>query len=311
MKMHLSVVIPVYGGSELIPELKQRLEKSLEALTPDFEIILVFDCSPDNGWQMISKECRTDRRIKGICLSRNFGQHYAITAGLAHAQGEWIVVMDCDLQDRPEEIPKLYWKSQEGYDIVFAQRKFRKDRFLKRLSSRMFYKLFSYMTDSEQDASVANFGIYRKSVIEAVLSMGDKVRYFPTMVQWVGFHKVGIPVEHGERESGESGYSWGSLFQLAFGNMIAFSDKALHLTVKFGMLLCALAFATAAYYFLRYILGGITVSGYTSIILSIWFLAGVIIFVLGIIGIYLGRVFEQTKMRPSYIIKESKNLDED
>jgi len=307
---HLSVVIPVYGAPELISELCNRLHKSLREITQDYEIILVFDCSPDDSWERICEECKRDERVKGIRLSRNFGQHYAITAGLEHAGGKWIVVMDCDLQDQPEEICKLYQKAQEGYDIVFAQRKVRKDHFLKRLSSCLFYKVFSYMTDSHQDAAIANFGVYSDNVIRAVLSMRDYVRYFPTMAQWVGFKSTAIEVEHAERSTGRSSYSLRKLLYLAVNNMIAFSDKPLRLTVKVGMSVCLLTILVGLTYLYRYLIGGIVVSGYASLILSIWFIGGVIIFLIGILGIYLGKAFDQTKRRPTYIIDAMENIDE-
>lgn len=160
--------------------------------------------------------------MKGINLSRNFGQHYAITAGLSQAKGEWVVVMDCDLQDTPEEIKNLYTKAQEGYDSVFAQRVERKDKFLKRLSSIVFYKVFSFLTDSKQDETVANFGIYHRKVVNAILSMGDSIRYFPIMAQWVGFRKGYLPIKHGARKEGKSSYSLFKLLKLASDNMIGF-----------------------------------------------------------------------------------------
>ena len=181
-KVHISVVSPEYKGEKMVSELVRRIKESVGTITDDFEIILVNDASPDNTWAEIEKECAADSRVKGLDLSRNFGQHYAITAGLHYAKGEWVVVMDCDLQDRPEEIPNLYKKAMEGWDIVFAQRKLRNDGFLKRTSSRMFYSVFSYLTETKQDSSVANFGIYSHKVIESVLAMKDQLRYFPTMV---------------------------------------------------------------------------------------------------------------------------------
>ncbi len=308
-RIELSIVSPVYGSPEVIPQLCERLHASLQQITENYEVILVFDGSPDDGWARICNECKKDSRVKGVQLSRNFGQHYAITAGLAHVSGEWIVVMDCDLQDRPEEISNLYRKALEGYDAVFAQRHERQHGFLKRLSSKLFYSVFSYMTDSKQDASIANFGIYHRRVAEAVLSMKDKVRYFPTMAQWVGFRKTAIPVQHDSRAEGDSTYSWRRLFTLALDNMISFSDKPLHLTVRLGMTICLVSFAAALFYLLRYLFGGITVSGFTSLILSIWILCGIIIFILGVLGIYLVRVFDQVKDRPTFIVSKTINVE--
>ena len=206
--MKISVVSPVYFGENLVEELVTRLDNSLTQICDDYEIILVEDGSPDDSWKSIEKACSVNSKVKGIKLSRNFGQHYAISCGLEHANGDWIVVMDCDLQDRPEEIRNLLEKALEGYDIVFAQRIERQDTFLKRMSSLAFYKVFSYLTDTQQDPSIANFGIYNKKVINAVLSMKDTIRYFPTLVQWVGFNSSKIEVEHNSRFDGHSSYSW-------------------------------------------------------------------------------------------------------
>ena len=157
--IHISIVSPVYRGEKMVAELVRRNVEALRSITEDYEIILVNDESPDNSWQSIEQECAKNPRVKGLNLSRNFGQHYAITAGLSYATGEWIVVMDCDLQDRPEEIPNLYAKAQEGYDSVLAQRIQRSHSWIKRFGSKCFYKVFSYLTETTQDSSVANFGI--------------------------------------------------------------------------------------------------------------------------------------------------------
>ena len=200
----VSVVVPVYMGREFLRELYERVRAGALARFQDFELILVNDASPDDAWPAIAGLCREDARVKGLNLSRNFGQHYAITAGLNAASGEWVVVMDCDLQDLPEEIPRLYDKAREGYDTVFAQRLHRQDRAIKRMQSWVFYKVFSFLTDTQLDHSVANFGIYNHKVIRAILSMGDSIRYFPTMSRWVGFRMAFLPVAHGERKSGGS-----------------------------------------------------------------------------------------------------------
>ena len=159
-KIHISVVSPVYRAEKIVAELVRQLHENLSKITNDYEIILVNDASPDNSWLAVVAECEKDKRVKGINLSRNFGQHYAITAGLSYAKGEWVVVMDCDLQDRPDEIPNLYNKVQEGYDIVYARRAERQDKFIKRLSSTIFYTVHNYLSGLKGDGSIANFGIY-------------------------------------------------------------------------------------------------------------------------------------------------------
>ena len=304
----LSVVVAVYMGSAFLRELSDRITKSAESTFTDFEIILVNDASPDNDWEEIVTLCKEDTRVKGINLSRNFGQHYAITAGLECASGEWIVVMDCDLQDVPEEIPNLYSKACEGFDSVFAQRHDRQDKPLKRLQSWLFYKTFGYLTDTTLDHSVANFGIYHHKVINAILSMDDSVRYFPTMCQWVGFRKTYLPVTHGQRKTGASSYSLIKLLRLASSNIIAFSDKPLKMFICSGFSISVLSLFIAVFYLFSYLAGGIQVPGYTSLILSLWFIGGMLMFALGVIGIYLGKTFNQAKGRPTFIAAERINI---
>ena len=306
--MFISIVSPVYKAEKLVELLVSRVTEAVSLITSEYEIILVEDGSPDKSWEAIQEVCKKHSHVRGVKLSRNFGQHYAITAGLQEANGEWIVVMDCDLQDRPEEIPRLYQKAIEGFDLVFARRKFRKDGPLKKLSSKLFYSAFSYLTETKQDAAVANFGIYHRKVIKAILSLGDVIRYFPTMSQWVGFEKGYLDVTHAEREEGKSSYSWKKLFKLAFNTVIAFSDKPLRLTISLGILISLISFVIGGFYLVKYFLGEVEVLGYTSLIVSIWFLSGVIIIVLGIIGVYLGKNFEQSKNRPPFIVDYKLNV---
>ncbi len=294
----------------MLDELVSRIEASVSTITDDFEIILVNDQSPDNSWGVIQRICSEDKHVKGVNLSRNFGQHYAITAGLSKTSGEWVVVMDCDLQDLPEEIPNLYNKAIEGYDSVFAQRVERQDTFSKRLSSTLFYMVFSFLTDSKQDKSVANFGIYNRKVVNAILSMGDSIRYFPIMAQWVGFRKYYLPVVHAEREIGKSSYSLFKLLQLASDNMIGFSDKPLRLMLKFGFSIVLVSIVVAIWNFFKWTMGWIEVSGFTTTVISIWLAVGIITMMLGITGIYIGKIYDRVKGRPTFIIGETINLDE-
>jgi glycosyltransferase involved in cell wall biosynthesis len=306
--IHLSVVSPVYRAENIIEELIRQLNKQLQLITEDYEIILVNDASPDASWEKILKVCDENERVKGVNLSRNFGQHYAITAGLSYAMGKWVVVMDCDLQDRPDEISNLYRKALEGYDSVFAQRIDRSDGLIKKLFSGSFYRLFSYLTETTQDSSVANFGIYKRCVIDAILSMKDQIRFFPTMVQWVGFRKCYLPVKHSERFEGKSTYNFKGMYRLALNTILAFSDKPLRLTAKAGFFIALVSFLISLIYLIMYLTGHITVIGFTSMILSMWFLAGVIMMILGMVGIYIGKVFEKVKERPTFIVADSKNL---
>jgi len=305
--LHISIVVPVYGCSNSLETLYKRLNKSLSTVTDSFEIIMINDASPDDAWGTIKELSKQNSRVIGINFSRNFGQHYAITAGLERAKGDWIVVMDCDLQDQPEEIAKLYNKAQEGYDIVFGQRKNRQDSFLKKLGSKLFYKLLSYLTNTKQDSSIANFGIYSKSSIDAVLSMGDKLKCFPVMIRWVGFKSSTVTIKHASREEGKSSYSLSSLISLSIDIMLSFSDKPLKLAVKSGFIISTLSFIISLVILIKALVTDYIVPGWASTIMSLWFLGGLIIMVLGIVGIYVGKTFNQVKDRPSYLIQETTN----
>ncbi|MGA2405356.1 MAG: glycosyltransferase family 2 protein [Bacteroidales bacterium] len=305
----ISVISPVYGCKSCLYELCFRLKETLEKITQDFEIILVNDVSPDGAWETIIELAQKDSRVKGINLSRNFGQHYAITAGLDNCNGEWVVVMDCDLQDQPEEILKLYNKALEGYDIVFGRRFARKDHFFKKFFSKLFYFFFSYLTDTKQDYTVANFGIFHKKVIQAILNMGDYYRVFPILIQWVGFKKTYIDVEHGYRNEGKSGYSYRQLIRLAFDMIVSFSEKPLRLGLKFGILISFVSFLMGLYYLIQYLTGKVLVPGYTSLIITIMFSTGIIISFLGLVGVYIGKVSIQVKNRPKYIVKQKINIE--
>ena len=308
--MELSIVSPIYRGEKMLDELVRRIIDSVKDITDDYEIVLVNDCSPDNSWEKIVQLCNENKKVKGVNLSRNFGQHYAITAGLSKTSGNWVVVMDCDLQDRPEEIPNLYAKTREGFDSVFAQRVERQDTFMKRLSSAAFYFVFSFLTDSKQDKSVANFGIYNRKVVNAILSMGDSIRYFPIMAQWVGFRKGYLPVQHAERQVGSSSYSFFKLMRLASDNMIGFSDKPLRLMLTFGFYVVIGSLLVAMYYFVKWCLGLIVVDGFTTMVISLWLIAGILTMMLGITGLYIGKIFDRVKGRPVFIIGETVNFSE-
>jgi polyisoprenyl-phosphate glycosyltransferase len=309
-KPKIAVVVPVYGCKTQLAELYIRLKAVLGNISEDFEIILVNDNCPYMSWETIIELCKKDIRVKGINLSRNFGQHYAITAGLEHSKSEWVVVMDCDLQDQPEEIVSLYNKALEGFDIVLARRNQRKDGFLKKITSKLFYKTLSYLTSTEQDSAIGNFGIYHRKVIDAVCSMGDSMKYFPTMVRWVGFKHTAIDIEHEARLSGKSAYSFMKLLRLSLDVILSFSDKPLRLIVKLGMFISGISIVSAVYFLIKYILGYIHVLGWTSLIISIWFLSGIIIFLIGMLGLYISKTFENSKNRPKYIVKDYINFDE-
>jgi dolichol-phosphate mannosyltransferase len=308
-KILLSIVSPVYRSEKIVEELVSRIKKAVTTITDDFEIILVNDYSPDNSWLKIVEQCSKDKRVKGINLSRNFGQHYAITAGLNYAKGDWIVVMDCDLQDRPDEIPNLYQKAMEGWDIVYARRVERQDKFLKRMSSTLFHMVYGYLSGLKMDGSIANFGIYHKNVIREYNKMKEVARSFPSLVYYLGFKSCAIDVKHSERFEGGSSYTLSKLLYLTGDVILSNSNKPLKLTVKIGFFISMLSFLLALYNVIAHISGIITLEGFTTTIFSIWFVGGLILLVLGIVGLYVGKIFDQVKERQLFIVSQEVNIE--
>ncbi|RSK36058.1 glycosyltransferase family 2 protein [Hymenobacter metallilatus] len=301
----LSVVIPVYQAGPVLATLLQRLQQTLEPLAAPYEFVLVDDASPDpTDWPTIQQHAAHDARTRGLRLSRNFGQHHALTAGLEASRGEWIVVMDCDLQDQPEEIPRLLAKAREGYEAVVGRRGTRTDGAAVRGSSRLFYTVLGYLTGEPQDPEVGNFGIYHRQLIDTVLRLRESTRYFPTMVRWAGYRQTALPVAHGAATR-PSSYSLTRRLQLALDILLTYSDKPLRLAVYFGLLLSGGAFLLGLVMLSRYLLGQITVPGYASLIISISLFSGIIISVLGVVGLYVGKTFEGVRNRPLYVVAET------
>ncbi len=298
----LSIVSPVYRAEKIIPELVQRIEDNVRPITEYYEIILVEDCGPDKSWNVIERIARENSHVTGIKLSRNFGQHHAITAGLDYANGDWVVVMDCDLQDQPEAISKLLDKAIEGYDIVLASRCQRKDGFFKKLYSKIFYLSLGYLTGSYQDESIANFGIYSRKVVDEIKRLRESIRFFPAMVKWVGFSSVKIDVEHAYRSEGASSYNFRNMVNLAIDIILAYSVKPLRLMVTLGLGIAFLSMIVAVFTLIKWISGQIHVIGYASLMFSIWFLSGSLLITLGLVGLYIGKTFEGVKNRPLYIV---------
>jgi dolichol-phosphate mannosyltransferase len=301
---HISIVSPVYRAENIIDKLVDEIQKVMKQLNVTYEIILVDDRSPDNSWEVMKQLSSSIPQVTSVRLSRNFGQHPAIMAGLSIAKGQWIVVMDCDLQDQPKEISKLYSKAIEGFDIVLASRQKRQDSFSKKIFSKLFYKVFNYFSGIDVNSEVANFGIYNQKVIYSVLQIDDYIKFFPLFIKWVGFNTAVVPVEHKEREIGSSSYNVIKIFSLAFNTIISFSEKPLKIFTIIGFLISFISLIFGCYYLYEALIGQIKEPGFSSLIISIWLLSGIIISTIGIVGIYLGKTFNQVKERPVFIIDE-------
>lgn len=308
--MVISVVIPVYGCRVALPELHRRLVNTLLKITNEYEIILVDDCCPQNSWEEIQKICERDEKVVGLHLSRNFGQIKAITAGLDYSSGDWVVVMDCDLQDRPEGILDLFNKAQEGYDVVFARRKDRVDSAITKFCSKVFYKVYDYFAGGTFDNSICNFSISRRKVIDSYCRMREQRRAYTLFLKWLGFKQTAIDISADARFEGKSSYNFRKKITMAFDFITSQSVKPLLITTKIGFFISFASMVYIIYLIVMHILGrGYT--GWTSTIASIYFIGGLILSAIGVVGIYVGNIFEETKGRPIYIVSEYLNGKEE
>ena len=305
--MDISVVIPVYGCRAAIPELHRRLCENLDKIVKSYEIILVDDCCPQNSWEEIKKVCKIDNRVVGIHMSRNFGQIRAITAGLDNSRGDWVVVMDCDLQDRPESIPELYRKALEGYDVVFARREGRKDSALTKFLSRCFYKVYDYFTEGTFDSSICNFSISKRKVIDSYCRMREQNRAYTMFIRWLGFKQTSIEMPADERFEGKSSYDLHKKLKLAFEVSTSQSNKPLMFSVKAGFTIAMIALIYILYLIVKYFVVGDNLIGWTSMIASVYLMGGILLCAVGVVGIYVGNIFNETKKRPLYIVDECIN----
>jgi len=301
----VSIVSPVYGCKGCLEDLVDRISLALSAQNLSFEVILIDDASPDHAWERICELSISRPWLRGLRLSRNFGQHAAISAGLLHACGERVVVMDCDLQDLPEEVPGLLAALGGRIEVALAQRIQRQDSVFKRLGSWGFYRFLGWLTDSSHDHTIGNFGAYSRKVVDVINRMPEADRFFPLLVRWTGFEAAYVPVSHGRRDEGRSAYGLGKLLRLALDVAISFSDKPLRLVVKLGLAFAMFALLVVATSFLLYFKGDIQVAGFTSIIASIWLVGSVILSSVGVVGLYLGRLFNNAKQRPHFIVAQS------
>lgn len=309
-KPHISIVSPVYKGEKMVAELVRRNVESVSAIAEDYEIILVNDASPDNSWEEIVKQCELNPKVKGINLSRNFGQHYAITAGLRYAKGDWVVVMDCDLQDQPEEIPNLYKKAQEGCEIVYARRVVKHVGWWKRFSSVAFHVVFDWLSGAKTDPTIANFGIYRHNVIAEYNKIPQQARSFGSVLGVLGFRIGYVDVEQAESARGGSSYTLRKLLKHSFNIIISNTNRPLRMAVGLGFGMSAISFLLALYNVIAKLVGIIRVTGYTTTIFSIWFVGGLLLFVMGVLGLYIGKIFDQVKGHPLFVVRDLVNIEE-
>lgn len=303
----ISVVIPVYGCKEAIPELYDRLSKSLQTITKEYEIILVDDRCPQNSWEDIVQICDTDKRVHGVRLSRNFGQHKAIKAGLDRAKGKYIVTMDCDLQDRPEDISLFYSKAQEGFDVVIKKRKSRTETKITLFFSRLFYKFYNYFTDGSYDGELSSFCLISRKVADQISHFSEHSFDYILLVRWLGFDTITIELDDEPRHSGTSSYSFRKKVNMAFELITEYSNKPLLFAIKIGGCVSFIACLYIIYIVLRYLLIKDLNVGWSSMVASVYLIGGLILSAIGMVGVYIGSIFDEIKNRPIYAVQEEIN----
>ena len=307
--IHISIVSPVYKAEKIVSQLVSRIISSVDKITSDFEIILVEDGSPDNSWEEIEKVCLSDKRVKGIKLSRNFGQHEAITAGLEITTGDWIVVMDCDLQDKPENIPIFHQKAIEGYDMVVGKKSERKDHILRKIESAFFYKILEKLTGVKVSLGIGNFGIYNRTSINSFLSLKEEYRSFGMIMGWLGFNRYELEIESDERHEGKSSYTFWKKWKLALTTITSFSNRILILIITIGFCISFSALCFLVLHIFNVWKNSQPIAGWSSLILSIFLSLGIVVSCIGVVGLYVGKIFSQVKNRPLYIVAKKKNYE--
>jgi dolichol-phosphate mannosyltransferase len=302
--MRLSIAIPVLNEEAVLPELLRRVSAVLDGIPGGpHEMVLVDDGSTDRTRELLAAASRLDSRVRAILLSRNFGHQPAITAALDHVRGDVVIVMDGDLQDVPEEIPRFLAAHAEGYDVVYARRTARKEGFILRFCYFAFYRMFASLSRLDIPLDAGDFALLTRRVVDAIRSAPERNRYLRGLRAWAGFRQCGVVVERAARAGGESKYSYTALLRLALDGLFAFSIIPIRAAMLLGVLATAMAMVFALYaVYAKFVLG--SPQGFTAILVVVTFMSGVILFFLGVVGEYVGRVYEETKGRPLYVVEE-------
>ena len=300
--VELSVVVPVFGCQDCLRDLHRRLRDSVEEVTSSYELIFVDDRSPDGAWTALRELSADDPRVKAFRLSRNFGQHAAITAGLAESSGRWTVVMDCDLQDPPEEIPRLYATAGEGgYDLVLSRRKRRHQPLVRRVAGHLYFRVRNVLVKGDMDVNMTNLSILSRKVVEAFLALRDKDRQYLLIVEWLGFEHTVLDVEPADRHAGRSAYSFEALVRVAIDGLFFDSTVLLRWIVYAGFLI-AFAGGLLGLAIIGFWAAASPPRGWTSLSVLVLMMGGFILVAIGVAGLYIGKIFDQVKGRPLYVV---------
>ncbi|MEO5826049.1 MAG: glycosyltransferase family 2 protein [Gemmatimonadales bacterium] len=302
--MRVSVTIPLLNEEEVLPELLRRLLAVLDAIDGGpHEVVFVDDGSTDATRRLLADAAAADPRVRAVFLSRNFGHQCAVSAGLDHVSGDVVIVMDGDLQDVPEEIPHLLAVHAEGYDVVYVRRTKRSEPLLLRAAYVIFYRIAARFSSVRLPLDAGDFSLMSRRVIDTVRAAPERNRYVRGLRAWAGFRQIGVEVKRGARAGGQSKYSLVALTRLALDGLFAFSIVPIRAAMALGSIAMAGAMLFAGYAILVRLLGGRTPQGFTALIIAVTFLAGVNLFFLGVVGEYVGRIYEEVKHRPLYVVE--------
>ncbi len=306
----IAVIVPVYKGEAFLSALVERLHAALQRISASYQIILVDDRSPDASWPMIVAASEADGRVVGVRLSRNFGQHPAISAGIAHASAQWYVVMDCDLQDPPEQLVELYQAAKDtGDDIVVAERETSGLGADRNLGSSIFNGVLRWASDMDVSSRHGNFRIFSDKVATAFRAYPEQLRFFPALMSHLGFKQGKLLLSRAERATGKSSYTFGKLIRLALENIIAYSEKPLWLSIFFSLLVCGASAAFALLTLIRAVFFGFDVPGFATIAILVSFIGGIHLFLMSLVGLYVGRAIVEVRRRPIFIVEQIAKTD--
>jgi len=304
--MEFSVIIPIYNEEANIEALYSRLRGVLESMQVSFEFIFINDGSRDRSLELLHQLAARDERVRYIDLSRNFGHQIAVTAGLDHANGEAVVIIDADLQDPPELIPALYQKLREGYEVVYARRRSRQgESAAKKLTARLFYRLLASITNISIPVDTGDFRIISRKVVEGLRRMPEQNKFLRGQISWIGYRQTYVEYDRAERAGGETGYTYRKMIRLALDGITAFSDAPLKGATLLGFTVSGIAFVVMLYTLYSRFISRDYEPGWASLMVSILFLGGVQLIAVGIIGEYLARLSANVRQRPLYFVADT------
>ncbi|KUO96942.1 glycosyltransferase [Ferroacidibacillus organovorans] len=306
---YVSVVIPAYNEELVIEETCSRLIRVMDQLHFPYELLFVNDGSRDNTYRILERLAGEIPNVKVLDFSRNFGHQIAVTAGIDHAVGDVVILIDADLQDPPELIADFLEKWREGYDVVYAVRMRREgETWFKRLTAKLFYRMLRKMTEIEIPVDTGDFRLMDRSVVESLRTIKEKHRFIRGLVSWVGFRQIGVPYERAERFAGESKYPLRKMLKFSLDGITSFSFRPLQWASKLGMASSGIGFLFILVLLYLKIFTTLTIQGWTSLMVVVLFLGGIQLFMLGVLGEYIGRIYDEVRDRPLYLIRERKNF---